>query len=408
MTLLCIQENISLKELTTLKIGGEARYFVSVANVDELKDAVAFAKEKRVPFVALGGGSNVLISDARFQGLVIKNEIKGIEWMEGKLKNKSEKGKTKEKEESENNVIFVIAGAGENWDRLAAAAVERGLWGIENLSGIPGTVGGAPIQNIGAYGVELAEALEWVEIFDSKNLEMRRLQKDECRFGYRESVFKKPEGKHFIITRVALRLKNKSEPNIRYKDLRTYFSEKGIAHPSLLEMRRAVLEIRAKKFPDLRQFGTAGSFFKNPIIPQAQFDELKKKYPDLPGFELRVSAQGGSSSGGKDKGLRIKIPLAWVLDNICGLKGMTKNKTGLFERQSIVLINFGGATEQEVSAFALTVARRVKEMTGIEIELEVAFIGDDKSHPALDAGSRPWRNLSEEISILHQVRDDKK
>ncbi len=335
-----IQEHISLKELTTLNIGGTARYFCVIDSVEELKETVLFAKKKHLPFFVLGGGSNLLISEGEIKAVIIKNEIKGVEWRE------------------EGESVVVTAAAGESWDALVEEAVGRGLWGIENLSGIPGTVGAAPVQNIGAYGAELADTLELVDVFDTTTGAARTLTASDCASGYRESIFKRPEGKHYIITCVALRLQKNGAPNLAYKDLAKYFAEAKTT-PTLAEIQCAVLAIRARKFPDLALFGTAGSFFKNPIIPRRQFNELKKKFPELPGFPL---------------GEEMKIPLAWILDNLCKMKGARTGAIGLFPNQPIVLVNFGGASAAEVSAFAHEVSQCVKEKTGIAIEWEVQHL----------------------------------
>ncbi len=375
-----IQEHVSLKELTTMKVGGHARYFVIATTVQDLSDAVSCAKEKDIPVVVLGGGSNMLIHGGDINALVIKNEIRGIEW-----------------ESHGSNTEQVVVGAGESWDGFVAEAVTRELWGVENLSGIPGTVGASPVQNIGAYGVEIKDVLLWVEVFDITSGKMRRLSRVECELGYRDSLFKKPEGKKFVVTKVAFTLRKEGVSHTEYKDLKTYFAsgfslslegenERGGAHPTsilpskegrrkeptLAEIRKAVLEIRSGKFPDLSICGTAGSFFKNPIVSKEKFDELKKKYPDLPGFELRM----------KDKGLKIKIPLAWILDHVCGLKGYEKGNVKLFEKQPIVLVQNGSASAGEIEIFAQEIIAKVKTKTGIEVEWEVAFIGGDKSHPA--------------------------
>lgn len=399
-----LQENVPLRDLTTFRIGGIARYFVAVGDVAGLKEAVAFAKKKRIHVLVLGGGSNTLIANGKIDALVVKIEIKGIEW-ESKilpfLKGGDQSGEGFKssglrppplgKEESLNGgFVTVVVGAGESWDGFVAKTVKRGLWGFENLSGIPGTVGAAPIQNIGAYGAEVKDATSWVEVFDIKTGKVKKLTNKECQFGYRDSIFKKPEGKGFIITRVAFRLTRNSTPNLGYKDLENYFmprfspslegeNKRGGAHPTsilpskdggketptLFAIRRAVLEIRSKKFPDLRKHGTAGSFFKNPIISQEKFNVLTEKYPALPGFELKVSGQKSM----------VKLSLAWILDNICGLKGFKKGGVGLFEKQPIVLVNSGGASAKEIQKFADEIIARVKEKTGIDIEPEVQSIG---------------------------------
>ena len=458
-----IREHIPLKELTTLKIGGTARYFAAVESSEALREAVSFAREKSIPFAILGGGSNVLISGGEFQGLVIQIGIRGVEWESPLEKGeKRMRGASQDLEHSSSDAkgvqpryegpesargrvvtthasgtpfakgdVLVVAGAGENWDALVSEAVKRGLWGIENLSGIPGTVGAAPIQNIGAYGTEIKETVKWVEVFDTRTGTFKQLSNADCRFAYRDSIFKKPEGRSFIVTRVALRLKKSGVPNLEYKDLKNYFfgethssfpkgggesASRRVLNPSppsavlplrkgelltLAAIRAAVLLIRSKKFPDLNQFGTAGSFFKNPIVSKEKFDELKKKYPDLPGFLISCSpfpkgSTPSSEEGFKSSGLpvrrlaggedsatsfkkggieeRVKIPLAWVFDNICGLKGFEKGNVRLFEKQPIVLVQNGSASSEEIESFAKEIAENVKEKTGIDVEWEVQSI----------------------------------
>ena len=227
-----VEENVPLAPLTTFCIGGPARHFARVQNIKEIVRALSFAKEKALKVLILGGGSNVLISDAGFDGLVIKIEMTGVE----------RDGET------------LIAEAGENWDALVERAVQEGLWGIENLSGIPGTVGAAPIQNIGAYGSEIKDTLAWVEAFDTQSGQVVRLQNSECGFGYRTSRFKK-ESSRFVVLRAAFKLNKNGAPNASYKDLA------GISRSNLDEIRAKVLAIRAGKFPDLQKEGTAGSFF---------------------------------------------------------------------------------------------------------------------------------------------------
>ena len=232
-----------------------------------------------------------------------------------------------------------------------------------------------------------------MEAFDSTSGEIQRLSNPECFFGYRDSVFKTPKGKGFIITRVALRLSKNGTPHLGYKDLherfRTHDSGLKKEDVTLADIRKAVLEIRAKKFPDLARYGTAGSFFKNTIISQEQFAELKKRYPDLPGFPLDADKRGykktrinadvrrknsGHSDVFVDSG-RVKLPLAWILDNICGLKGFQRGNVGLFERQPIVLVQNGEASAEEVETFAKEIIKIVKEKTDIDVEWEVQKIG---------------------------------
>ena len=338
-----IQENISLKDYTTFKIGGLARYFTTVKNLAELKEAVTFSKSKGLPFFVLGGAANILVSDEGFPGLVIKMEIKGMARVAMSL-----------------DSTLVILGAGEDWDEAVAYTVEKKLYGLENLSGIPGTVGASPVQNIGAYGQEVKNVMCSLKALNTDTGEVEIFNNDDCYFSYRDSIFKRPENKKYIITEVSFLLKTKSETNIGYKDLQLYFLAKGQAKPGLKEVREAVLQIRAGKFPDLKTTGLAGSFFKNLIVSQTEYAGLKEKYPLVPGF-----------AEDDDK---VKVPLAWILDNVCGLKGYREGNVGLYEKQPIILVNFGGADEKEVSKFAEKISDIVKQKINLNIEWEVEKI----------------------------------
>lgn len=333
-----IESDIPLKPKTTFRIGGNARHFVSVSTVADLKGAVSFSKEKGLPFFILGDGSNTLVPDFGFPGLVIKNEIRGI-----KLKEK-------------NGTFVIEAGAGENWDSFVAFTISQKLFGLENLSYIPGSVGGAPVQNIGAYGAEVNETIKSVEVLDTKDMKLKLLSNRECKFSYRDSIFKQKKGKHFIITRVIFSLLKKGRVNIGYKDLKEHFKDRYSSDVRPAEVRDAVVSIRKNKLPDWKIVATAGSFFKNPIIPKSQFMKLKEKYPGIPGF----------SENGK-----IKIPLAWVLDKVCDLKGLNEGNVGLYERQPLTVVNLGDATFEEIEKFADRIAKTIKKKTEIEVEWEV-------------------------------------
>lgn len=325
-----------------MRVGGPARFFCVVKTIDELERSIYYAKENKLSFFILGGGSNIIVKDKGFNGLVIKIEIKGIEIIE-----------------EENNTLL-IASAGEVWDDIVLYSVEKGLYGIENLSAIPGTVGAAPIQNIGAYGVEVCETLQWVEVFNTKEMKMQKISNPECKFRYRSSIFKKEKGKHFIVTRVSFSLKKEGKVKINYKDVREYFRDKNIKNPSLYNVRNAIIAIRSSKLPNLKEVGTVGSFFKNPIINNESFKFLKEKYPDIPSYPVDDS--------------HVKIPLAWILDVICSLKGLKKMHIGLYKNQPLILIHFGGGTAQEIDVFAEEIEEMVREKTKIKIEREAVFI----------------------------------
>ncbi len=336
-----ITYSVPLSEHTTFRIGGPAKFFVEATTAEDVREAVALSKESSLPFLILGEGSNVLASDAGFDGYIIRPKILGIDLQSNGL---------------------LVVGAGEHWDDVVAFVVARNFSGIENLSWIPGSVGAAPVQNIGAYGVEVGDVVEWVEVFDTNTGEFKKLLREECGFSYRNSIFKSPEGKNFVITRVALQLVEDGQPNISYKDVAAYFSGLSIAGqlPSVADVRDAVIHIRQRKLPDVTQIGTAGSFFKNPIITESKFSELSAQYPGLPSFSEKP-------------GFR-KIPLAWVLDKVCGLNGLREGNVGLFETQPLALVNFGNATADGVKNFAQKISDIVKNKTGIEIEWEVNHI----------------------------------
>jgi UDP-N-acetylmuramate dehydrogenase len=334
-----IQESVSLGAHTTFRVGGPARFFVEVTSEDELARAVTFAKEKSLPVLVLGEGSNMLVSDEGFAGVVIRPRIMGIEFgVDGR----------------------VVAGAGEHWDDLVALCVSKNLGGIENLSWIPGSVGAAPVQNIGAYGTELADVLVWVEVFDINSGQTKKLSATDCRLGYRQSIFKESDGKSLVVLRVALQLSQGAEPNISYKDLTNYFA--GKENPTIAEVRTAVIDIRTKKLPDITKVGTAGSFFKNPIISAAAYEALVAQYPGMPSFPV--------ASADDQK----KIPLAWILDHVCGLRGYTDGAVGLYETQPLAIVAYDSATSADVKRLVKKVSEMVKEKTGIDIEWEVNMI----------------------------------
>ena len=331
------QLHTHLAPLTTFQIGGEASYFFAVDSIASLHDAVQFAHDEKADITVIGGGSNVLVSDVGVSGVVLHNQLHGISF-----------------EPVSEHSTRVAAAAGETFDELVAACVLRGLGGLENLSHIPGSVGAAPIQNIGAYGVEVADVIESVTVFNPKTMTEEVLSNAACQFGYRDSYFKTESGKSLIVTAVAFLLDTQSVPNITYRDLRERFAT---TTPTIAEVREAVIDIRAKKFPDWHTVGTAGSFFKNPIISRTHYEKLLQEYPEMPMYEISDSM--------------VKVPLAWILDKVCHRKGFRDGMVGHYEAQPLVIINHGGATAAEVIRFANATADAVKEKTQIDMEWEV-------------------------------------
>jgi len=333
-----IEEQVPLAPLTTMGVGGTAQYFVRAETDDEIIRAIAYARDHDLSWTVFAGGSNVIIPDEGINGLVIHVALTGVSFVE------------------DHAGARVIAKAGENWDGVVAACVERGLGGIENLSGIPGSAGAAPVQNIGAYGVELADVFEWLQAIDTRTDDVVTFSRDDCHFGYRDSIFKRTDGSSYIITRLALRLSGTAPVRIDYKDLAQYFQDSG-EPPTREQVRNAVLAIRARKFPDWHTRGTAGSFFKNPVITKRRYTALRERYPELPGHEM---ANG-----------RIKLSAAWILDRVCDLRGYRAGNVELFEKQPLVLVNYGGATADEIERFAAWVNDLVNERTGLTLDREV-------------------------------------
>jgi len=337
--MLKIQENVSLKDFTTLKTGGLAKYFGVVKSAEELHELFTFAKSRKLPIFIIGGGSNLLISDHEFNGLVIKNEIKGIKFID----------------QADNSVILEV-GAGEILDEVIALSVSRNLYGLENLSGIPGTIGGASVQNAGAYGAEIKDNIISVQGLNSLNNKKFLYKKKDCQYGYRTSLFKNNE--KYIITMITLVLSKKPELKTDYLGLKEVLLTKNIKNAA--DVRNLVLEIRANKLPDWHKLPTAGSFFKNPVLDLDKYEILKNKFPDLPGFP--------NNNG------QVKVPLAWILDKICNLKGYREGEVGLYEGQPLILVNHGQATSDDIINFSKEIKKIVKEKTGIEIVEEVEII----------------------------------
>lgn len=333
-----VEKNVALSPHTTLRVGGRAEYWAKAENEEEVAALAGFARQRRWPLHIIGAGSNVLVDDDGVKGLVIKIAIKRIDAFET------------------DDDVMITAGAGEILDDLIKFTVDRDWWGLENLSAIPGTVGATPVQNVGAYGVEVSDLIDRVRVFDIEENEYRELSAAECRFGYRDSVFKSAAGERYIITAVTFRLAKKPAPRIRYKDLWEKFGDREDA-PSIADVRAAIIDIRRQKFPDLKAVGTAGSFFKNPLVTAEKAADLKARWPDLPLF---AEANG-----------RVKVSLGYVLDKICGLRGAREGDIGLFERQALVLVNYGQASARDIIAFARTVSATVEQQAGLKIEWEV-------------------------------------
>ncbi len=331
-----IKENEPLSIHTTFKAGGVSAFYVEINSIDDLKEISFFASQKNTPVHFIGGGSNTLFKDGKHNIFLIKCLLKGIEITDYQ----------------DYSLISVFSG--EDWDSLVDFSVEKNLWGLENLSAIPGTVGGACVQNIGAYGVELKDVLVEVEAYDLENKNIKVFSNKDCKFNYRDSFFKTDEGKKFLITRATLKLTKDCTPKISYKDLKNHFSNK--VPVSSKEVRDVVMHIRSSKFPDLNMFGTAGSFFKNPIVSKEKFINLQRKFPEIVFYDL-----------GDD----IKLSLAWILDNVCNLKGFRDGNVMLWKNQPLVVATQNEISAEKIILFTKKIKKIIKEKIDVDIENEV-------------------------------------
>ena len=334
------RSSVPLAPLTTFRIGGPARVFVEAANEKDIHDAIAYARELKLPIVALGAGSNLLVPDEGVEGVVLKIAPSDCVF------------------ENNNDQTFLIASAGTLWEKVVDAASEQNLFGIENLAGIPGTIGGAAVQNIGAYGTELSESFAYADCLNTNTGVPQRVTRDEAAFSYRTSFFK--THREFLIVRVALLLSKQTLQNSTHPDF-VLVRAAGIPLQTPSEIVRTVRAIRAEKFPSSEDEGTAGSFFKNPVIPADSASSLGERFPGLPVFP-------------QDDGT-VKASLAWILDHVLSLKGFSKGGVRLYEKQPLVVVARAGATAKEVIAFTEEIAARVFSATGIPIEREVEIFG---------------------------------
>ncbi len=335
-----LEEQVPLKSLTTMRTGGSAQFVAHITSVQDIEDALKFADSKQIPTMIIGGGSNMVAPDHGFAGVVLLMKSKGITF-----------------EEKGNDVVRVVVAAGESWDTLVSETTKREFYGLENLSYIPGTVGGACVQNIGAYGSEIKDAIESVEVFDRSTFKVHVFTKDECHFGYRDSIFKHQDGKNFIVTGASFLLSKKPYQNLSYKALSDYLTQHAISEPSAIEIRNAVIAIRKEKLPEITDVGTAGSFFKNPIIDTSVADALKAQFPQLPLIPL--------------KGGMVKVPAAWLIENIGGWKSYRKGNAGVYEKHALVLVNYKDASAKDIISIAIQIEESVFRKTGIRLEREV-------------------------------------
>jgi len=347
-----LQENVPLAPLTTFRLGGPARFLVEAKSPREVEEAVAFARSKNLQLFVLGGGSNLLVSDSGWPGLVLKIAIPGIERRSADINGKA---------------LFDV-GAGEFWDRFVSHAVVAQCAGIECLSGIPGSVGGTPVQNVGAYGQEVSETIESVEVFDMKDGQVRELCPEACGFTYRSSIFSTTGRGRFIILRVTYALTPGGEPGISYADLKRHFEGRETL-PNLAETREAVRHIRALKgmliVPGDPDCQSAGSFFKNPVISPEQHEDLRQ----------RAAAKGLTLPSYPALEKRKKISAAWLVEHSGFARGYGFGHVGISSKHALAIVNRGGATAAEILALKEPIEQRVEEIWGIRLDPEPVMVG---------------------------------
>jgi UDP-N-acetylmuramate dehydrogenase len=331
----------SLKKLNTFGIEAKAKYFFEFNSQKELQEIIADKSYSPYEKMILGGGSNILFTKD-FDGLVLQNKIKGIEIIK-----------------EDGDEVYVRSGAGEVWHHLVLYCIDKGLGGIENLSLIPGTVGAAPMQNIGAYGAEVKDVFINLEAVSLKDGQIKTFSKEACQFGYRESIFKKALKGEYVITSVTLKLNRKPEYNTSYGAIKTTLEEMGVKELSIKAISDVVCHIRQSKLPDPVKIGNAGSFFKNPEIPEKKYTELLTTYPNMPCYKTIPGM--------------VKVPAGW-LNEQCGWKGKVVGQTGVHKNQALVLVNYGNAKGEEVKKLSEDIKRSVKEKFGIELETEVNIV----------------------------------
>lgn len=337
-----MQENFSLRAHNTFGVDTKARYFTEVHSTEELIEALNYSKTSTLPLLFLGGGSNILLTKD-FEGLAIKLDLKGIH-----------------EDIISDDEVLVTAKSGENWHEFVMFCLDRNYGGLENLSLIPGNVGTSPMQNIGAYGTEIKDTFVSCTVLNLENLQLETFNLEQCRFGYRDSVFKQEGKGKYVILDVAFKLTRKNHHiKTEYGAIHSELEHLGIEKPTIQDVSRAVINIRQSKLPDPKQIGNAGSFFKNPTIPSPQFEILKENFPQIPGYT---------------NGDFVKVPAGWLIEK-CGWKGKQIGNVACHQLQALVIINATGmATGKEIFDFSTEIIHSVNEKFGIELEREVNII----------------------------------
>lgn len=337
-----MQENFSLRPYNTFGVDARAKYFTEVQTLEQLREAISYSKDHHLQILFLGGGSNILLT-RDFDGIAIRLSLKGIS-----------------EEDLNENEVLVTAKAGENWHEFVMYTLEKNYGGLENLSLIPGNVGTSPMQNIGAYGTEIKDIFVSCTVLDLEDLELKTFSLEECHFGYRDSVFKQEGKGRYVILEVSFKLTKKDHLiKTEYGAIKAELENAGIIHPTIQDISQAVIHIRQSKLPDPKETGNAGSFFKNPTIPLTQFEDLKQKFENIPGYP---------------NGNEVKVPAGWLIEQ-SGWKGKQIGNVASHKLQALVIVNAtGNATGKEIFDFSTEIINSVREKFGIELEREVNIL----------------------------------
>ena len=331
-----IELNKSLSEYNSFGFNVRAEYYTVIESVAALDQALRWCRKRQLPFFILGGGSNIVFT-RDIEGLVIHIALRGYHFSKN------------------NQRVAVNIAAGENWHAVVQRSLQQGAYGLENLALIPGLAGAAPIQNIGAYGVEVCELLQSVDVYDIETGNELTLAAEECDFAYRHSLFKTEAGKRYIVTALQLELATENTPKVRYQALTDYLSARGTPHPTGEQVFDAVCAIRQEKLPDPAKVGNVGSFFKNPVVSRQKFDALRTSYPAMPGYQSDDN--------------QFKVPAAWLIDR-AGWKGHRFEQVGVHNAQALVLVNHGGGNGQQIAVLADRIRQDVLQRYGVQLERE--------------------------------------
>lgn len=335
------KKDYSLLAHNTFGIDASCRRFLEYASIEEARLVAEILRGGNNPFLIIGGGSNLLLTKD-YAGVVVHSAIKGIE-----------------AEEQTDGMVLLTCGSGEVWDDVVAYSVERGWYGAENLSIIPGEVGASAVQNIGAYGAEVCQIIDKIEAVEIATGDIRIFDVKECGYGYRQSRFKKEWKDRYLMTHVTYRLAKQHSLRLEYGNIKAELERKGISEPTLAQLRQVIIDIRNEKLPDPKVEGNAGSFFMNPVVTREKYEELAALYPNMPHYTIDAEHE--------------KIPAGWMIDQ-CGWKGKSLGRAGVHSKQALVLVNRGGATGEEIVQLCETIRKDVCDRFGIDIHPEVNVI----------------------------------